>query len=60
MREPRSYAYSLNQIENGWRWDVYDEDGETVARGAHVSRDAAQAAIDILLTSAGSSEGVPA
>ena len=55
---PRSFAYSLSQREDGWRWSVYDEDGETVARGADPSRDAAQAAVEKLLNfgvSAGSS-----
>jgi hypothetical protein len=46
MREPRSFAYSLSQVEDGWSWSVYDEDGITVARGAHADRDAAQAAVD--------------
>ena len=51
MHEPRSFAYSLSQREDGWSWSVYDEDGTTVARGAHESRDAAQAAVDLMLTS---------
>jgi hypothetical protein len=51
MYEPRSFAYSLSQVETGWRWSVYDEDGETVARGADASRDAAQAAVDRTLNS---------
>lgn len=46
MYEPRSFAYSLSQIESGWKWSVYDENGETVADGAHGSRDVAQAAVD--------------
>lgn len=46
MHEPRSFAYSLSQLEDGWVWSVYDEDGATVARGAHRSRAAAQAAVD--------------
>lgn len=45
-----SFAYSLTQVENGWRWSVYDEDGVTVARGADASRDVAQAAVERLLT----------
>lgn len=54
MHEPRSFAYSLSQIEDGWRWSVYDEEGETVARGAHPSRAAAEAAVESLLKRAGS------
>ena len=50
MHEPRSFAYSLSQREDGWAWSVYDEDGTTVARGAHESRDAAQAAVNSMLT----------
>lgn len=49
MQESRSFAYSLCQVEEGWRWSVYDEDGETVARGADVSRDRAQAAVELTL-----------
>jgi hypothetical protein len=49
MHEPRSFAYSLCQREDGWAWCVYDEDGVTVADGAHASRLAAQAAVDRLL-----------
>lgn len=42
----QSLAYSLSQVEEGWRWSVYDQDGVTVAGGALASRDAAQAAVD--------------
>lgn len=49
MHEPRSFAYSLSQSETGWRWSVYDEDGETVARGAASSRAGAQAAVENML-----------
>lgn len=49
MHEPRSFAYSLSQSENGWRWSVYDEDGVTVARGADASRAGAEAAVESLL-----------
>jgi hypothetical protein len=51
MREERSFAYSLSQVEDGWRWSVFDEDGEVVADGAHRSRDAAQAAVESTLRS---------
>lgn len=44
-----SFAYSLCQVEEGWRWSVYDEDGITVADGADVSRDGAQAAVEMTL-----------
>jgi len=46
MHEPRSFAYSLCQCEDGWSWSVYDEDGVTVADGAHESRADAQAAVE--------------
>jgi hypothetical protein len=46
MREPRSFAYSLCQQEDGWSWSVYDEDGVTVAGGSDHSRAAAQAAVE--------------
>jgi len=46
MLEPRSFAYSLSQREDGWAWKVYDENGLTVARGAHPNRAAAEAAVD--------------
>ncbi|THD78834.1 MAG: hypothetical protein E7812_10705 [Phenylobacterium sp.] len=60
MHEPRSFAYSLSQREDGWSWSVYDEDGLTVARGAHESRDAAQAAVDMMLTSPNAPQEVAA
>ena len=44
-----SFAYSLCQVEEGWRWSVYDQDGVTVAGGADVSRDGAQQAVDMTL-----------
>ena len=46
MQEQSSLAYSLSQIETGWRWSVYDEDGVVVAGGADPSRDVAQAAVE--------------
>jgi hypothetical protein len=49
MREPRSFAYSLSQHEDGWAWSVYDENGVTIARGAGQSRDAAQEAVNRLV-----------
>jgi hypothetical protein len=49
MSEPRSFAYSLSQDEDGWRWCVYDEDGVTIADGAHPSQAAAKAAVETLL-----------
>jgi hypothetical protein len=45
----QSLAYSLSQVEEGWRWSVYDEDGVTIADGAHPSRDAAEAAVALTL-----------
>lgn len=54
MREPRSFAYSLSQLEDRWAWSVYDEDGVTVADGAQESRDAAQAAVNRMLKSCNS------
>ena len=42
-------AYSLCQEDDGWRWSVYDQDGVTIAGGADLSRDAAQAAVDLTL-----------
>ena len=50
IQEPRSFAYSLSQREDGWAWTVYDENGLTVARGAHESRAAAQAAVERMLS----------
>ena len=46
MQQPRSFAYSLCQLEDGWRWSVYDENGMKVAGGADASRAVAQAAVD--------------
>ena len=55
MSEMNSFAYSLSQDQEGWRWRVYDEDGQTVAGGAHASQDAAQAAVNRTLQQAGAS-----
>jgi len=51
-----SFAYSLCQVEEGWRWNVYDEDGVTVAGGSDPSRDRAQAAVEMTLRRAPSVE----
>lgn len=40
------FAYSLSHVESGWTWQVYDEDGETVASGSNVTQSAAQAAVE--------------
>jgi hypothetical protein len=53
MSEPRSFAYSLSQAEDGWRWRIYDEDGETVADGSHATQAAALAEVQSMLQSAG-------
>jgi hypothetical protein len=49
MENAPSFAYSLCQVEEGWRWSVYDEDGVTVAGGSDLTRDAAEAAVEITL-----------
>lgn len=49
MPQDSPFAYSLSQMEEGWRWSVYDKDGVTVAHGAHASRDAAEAAVEFTL-----------
>jgi hypothetical protein len=53
MRDVRSFAYSLSHAEDGWRWRVFDEDGETVAGGVHDSQAAAQGAVESTLRAAG-------
>jgi hypothetical protein len=57
MQERLGFAYSLCQSEDGWRWSVYDENGVTVARGAAVSRDRAQAAVERTLRGPFGEEG---
>jgi hypothetical protein len=52
MPQDTSFAYSLSQIEDGWRWSVYDRDGVMVAGGAKASRDAAEAAVELTLRGA--------
>ena len=49
MQSSACFAYSLSQVEEGWRWSVYDQDGVTIAGGADPSRHAAQAAVDLTL-----------
>ena len=49
MPEPRSFAFSLSQVEHGWSWRVFDEDGTLVARGENPSEDAARAAVERML-----------
>ena len=49
MPQDSPFAYSLSQVEDGWRWSVYDKDGVTVAKGAHQNRDAAEAALALIL-----------
>jgi len=51
MPQHPALAYSLSQVEEGWRWTVYDEDGVTVADGADPDRDAAEAAVASTLRS---------
>lgn len=51
MPHDSPFAYSLSQVEEGWRWSVYDKDGVTVADGAEPSRDVAQAAVESTLRS---------
>lgn len=51
MHEAREFAYTLSQVENGWLWSVFDEDGVTVAGGAHANRAQAQAEVERLLRS---------
>ena len=49
MPQDSYLAYSLSQVDEGWRWSVYDEEGVTVADGADISRDAAEAAVESTL-----------
>jgi hypothetical protein len=49
MTSVPSFAYSLSQMEEGWRWTVYDEDGITVADGEDASRARAEAAVELTL-----------
>jgi hypothetical protein len=60
MREPRCFAYSLSHDEDVWRWSVYDEEGVTVADGAHATQDLAQAAVYTTLRTVGMDIGLGA
>ena len=60
MHEDPSFAYALSQSEDGWRWRIFDEDGVTVAHGAHASQDAALAAVNAMLRNAGVDLGAAA
>ncbi len=60
MPEQSPFAYSLSQVETGWRWSVYDEDGVTVAGGANSSRDAAEAAVERTIRTGMSQGGLTA
>ncbi len=51
MRETTTFAYSLSQVEDGWRWRVFDEDGEVVADGAKPTKADAQVEVDQTLRS---------
>ena len=46
MPEESPFAYSLNQLEKGWKWCVYDAEGITVADGADATRRDAESAIE--------------
>jgi hypothetical protein len=49
MQDGPLFAYSISQVEEGWRWSVYDQDGVTVAGGADPCRAAAERAVARLL-----------
>jgi len=54
------FAYSLAQDELGWRWRVYDEEGEIVASGRGKTQDAAELAVRQAINSALCSTGLTA
>ena len=60
MPEQSQFAYSLNQVEDGWRWSVYDQEGVTVAVGADATRDAAEAAVERTLRGGMAQDGISA
>jgi len=49
MPQTSAFAYTLSQMEDGWRWSVFDEDGAVVAAGARANQSQAQAAIESIL-----------
>ena len=59
MQAQPPFAYSLSQVEEGWRWSVYDEDGVTVARGADASRDTSRSTRSRLPAPAQATTGTP-
>jgi len=46
------FAYSLTHEAQGWSWQVYDAEGETVATGADASQSDAQAAVEATIREA--------
>lgn len=38
-------AYAIDPVESGWRWRVFDVDGELVAMGVEASQAEAEAAV---------------
>jgi len=51
MQDAPRLAYSLSQAEKGWTWQVFDENGDTVASGADYDRQSALAAVNAELAS---------
>lgn len=60
MPEQSQFAYSLNQVEDGWRWSVYEQEGVTVAVGADATPDAAEAAVERTLRGGMAQDGISA
>lgn len=40
--DERLFAYSLSQVDQGWTWSLWDEDGGVVATGAAPDQSSAQ------------------
>jgi hypothetical protein len=49
---PEAFAYSLNQVDGGWAWRVYDVEGLQVASGRAQSQGEAETAVGDVLASA--------